>query len=137
MEREKIEKIQKLLNEKEELLSEILELTQSGDLTSSIIDRKEELIFKAESIDEDFISEYDIRELDMHQPREDVKLIKHRVKQILYLTEEIQKQEEYNYNRNQKKHKNFKKKLRDTKPAKKSVNRYKEVENQYNRDKLS
>ncbi|MCT4663299.1 MAG: hypothetical protein N4A40_15690 [Tissierellales bacterium] len=136
MESQKIKKIQELLDEKIDILVEVLDLTQLGEITSDIIGRKEELIFRAENIDNDFGKLYNIEEMNAHNPKEDIKSIQHSVKQLICLTEEIQKYEELNYAKCQKKNKAIKTKLRDAKPAKRSVQRYKSLEDQYKNKKI-
>lgn len=136
MESQKIKKIQELLDEKIDILVEVLDLTQLGEITSDIIDRKEELIFRAESIDNDFGKLYNIEEMNAHRPKTDIKSIQHSVKQLICLTEEIQKYEELNYAKCQKKNKAIKTKLRGAKPAKRSVQRYKNLENEYKNKKI-
>lgn len=123
-----IEKMKEILEEKEVVLTKILEITQSGDLSTSIIEEKEELISKVYNYDQNFLEIYDLEQLEKLENPEEIKEIQHRVKHMMFLTKEIEKNEAYNYNRNNKKMKHTKEKLRNVKPGKKMVNLYKEQE---------
>lgn len=125
MEPKTIEKIKEILKEKEVVLTEILDITHEGNLNSETIEKKEDLILKVEGYDQAFLKLYDLDDFQETKLKNEVKEIQHLVKHMIFLTEEIEKNEMYNYNMSSKKMKHTKENLNNIKPVKKMVNRYK------------